>query len=138
MNVKRAPILALSAVLLAACLAACGSDADKASDNLSKAAEQFEVQRKIVGINGITDRVLFEVEGRCSLESTDSALGGTLEIVCKHGPRDFRKHFVGLSDNVTFISTQLEGIDVSVYRTRIVLKPQNLIPDFDLVTGERP
>lgn len=136
MNIKRL-IVALLAALSAATLAACSSDADKAADNLGKAAEQFEVQRKIVGINGITDRVLFEVEGRCSLESGDSALGGSLEIICKHGPRDYRKHFVGLSDNVTFISTQLKGIDVSVYRTRIILKPQNLIPDFDLVTGDQ-
>lgn len=129
--------LALLPALAAMLLTACSSDADKASHNLGKAAEQFEIQRRIVGINGITDRVLFEVEGRCSLESTDSALRGALEIVCKHGPNDYRKHFVGLSDNVTFISTQLEGIDVSVYRTRIILKPQNLIPDFDLVAGER-
>lgn len=136
MNVK---ILAVLAVFGAAVLVAgCGSDADKVADNIGKAAEQFEVQRKIVGINGITDKVLFEVEGRCSLESADSGLDGALEIVCKHGPKDYRKHFVGLSDNVTYIATQLKGIDASVYRTRIILKPQNLIPDFDLVTGERP
>lgn len=123
-------------MILAACAVAlvaggCSSDADKASKNLGKAAEQFEVQRKIVGINGITDKVLFEVEGRCSIEKEE--LG--LVVVCKHGPKDFRKHFVGLSDNVTYISTQLKGIDVSVYRTRIILKPENILPDFDLVTG---
>lgn len=113
----------------------CESDADKASHNLGKAAEQFEVQRKIIGINGITDKVLFEVEGRCSLEQND-ALPRNLEVICKHGPGNYKKHFVGLSDNVTWISTQLKGIDVSVYRTRIILKPENLIPNFDLVTGE--
>jgi hypothetical protein len=111
----------------------CTSDADKTSKNLSKAAEQFEVQRRIVGINGITDKVLFEVEGRCSIETP----GGRLEVICKHGPHDFRKHFVGLSDNVTYIAVQLEGIDVSTYRTRIILKPENIIPDFDLVTGKQ-
>lgn len=122
--------------LLTIVFAGCESDADRASVNIGKAAEQFEVQRKIVGINGITDKVLFEIEGRCSLETGESALANSLQVVCKHGPRDFRKHFVGLSDNVTFISTQLKGIDVSVYRTRIILKPENLIPNFDLVTGE--
>jgi len=40
-----------------------------------------------------------------------------------------------MSDNVFFISTQLEGVNVSEYRTKIILKPQNLVPDFDLVTG---
>lgn len=124
----------LALVLLPAALvvAGCTSDADKTSKNLSKAAEQFEVQRRIVGINGITDKVLFEVEGRCSIETPDHRL----EVVCKHGPHDFRKHFVGLSDNVTYIAVQLKGVDVSVYRTRIILKPENIVPDFDLVTGQ--
>lgn len=121
-------------IFVGALFAGCSSDADKASTNLSKAAEQFEVQRRIVGINGITDKVLFEVEGRCSLEN-GASMRGVLDVVCKHGPRDYRKHYVGLSDNVTFISTQLGGVDVSVYRTRIVIKPQNIVPDFDLVTG---
>ncbi len=133
---KRITAVALS-VMAALTLAACTSDADKASDNLSKAAEQFEVQRKIVGINGITDKVLFEVEGRCSLENGES-MRGVLDVICKHGPKDYRKHYVGLSDNVTFISTQIDGVDASVYRTRIILKPQNLVPDLDLVTGEQP
>lgn len=111
-------------------LAGCTSDADKASDNLSVAADNFEVQRLIVGINGITGDVLFSVEGRCSITRD-----GDLVVVCKHGDKDFRKHFLGLSDNVTFISTQLEGIDVSTYHTRIILKPENIIPNFDLSTS---
>jgi len=112
-------------------LTGCVSDADRTSENLSTAAEQFEVQRLIVGINGITDTVLFEVEGRCSIERD-----GDLVITCKHGADDFRKHYVGLSDNVTWVSTQLEPVDVSEYRTRIILKPENIIPNFDLETGE--
>jgi hypothetical protein len=126
---------ALAAALLV--VTGCESNADKVSDNLSKEAEKFSVQRKIVGINGITDKVLFEVEGRCSLELGES-LKDTLDVICKHGPDDYRKHFVGLSDNVTFISTQLKGLDVSEYRTKIIIKPENIVPDFDLLTGESP
>lgn len=122
-------IAGLAIALLA--LAGCASDADKASRNISTAADQFEVQRLIVGINGISDEILFSVEGRCSIERD-----GDLVVTCKHGEDDFRKHYLGLSDNVTYVSTQLEGIDVSVYHTRIVLKPQNIIPGLDLVTGE--
>lgn len=122
-------------MLMALGLSACTSDADKASENLSKAAEQFEVQRSIIGINGITDEVLFEVEGRCSLE-TGASMADTLDVICKHGEDDYRKHYVGLSDNVTFVATQIDGIDVSEYRTRIILKPENLVPNLDLVSGE--
>lgn len=130
-------VFIIVAIVAALALAGCSSDADKASENLSKEAEKFNVQRKIVGVNGITDKVLFEVEGRCSLENGKS-MAGVLDVTCKHGPDDYRKHYVGLSDNVTFISTQMKGLDVSQYRTKIILKPENLIPDFDLVTGDTP
>lgn len=132
-----------NAIKLVVCLAliaaigGCKSDADKTSENLSKAAENFEVRRNIVGINGITDKVLFEIEGRCSLEYGES-MKNTLDVICKNGPDSYEKHYVGMSDNVTFVSTQLEGYDADEYRTRIILKPQNLIPDFDLQTGDRP
>ena len=125
-------VVCLSGLMFAGC-ASTTSDADVASENLSKAAEQFEVQRRIVGVNGITDKVEFVVEGRCSIER--SALD--LEVTCKEGPRQFKKHFVGLSDNMFFIATQLQSVNVSVYRTRIILKPEGILPDFDLVTGER-
>lgn len=111
-------------------LASCSSDADKASYNVSVAAENFEVNRLIVGINGVTDEVLFSVEGRCSIERD-----GDLVVTCKEGPDEYKKHYLGLSDNVTYVSTQLEPIDVSVYHTRIILKPENIVPNFDLSTG---
>lgn len=128
-------LFAATAVLAAIPLAGCSSSADKVSDNLGKEAEAFKVQRRIVGINGITDKVLFEIEGRCSIEQND-ALPANLEVICKQGPHDYRKHFVGLSDNVTWVSTQLHGLDVSEYRTKIILKPENIVPDFDLQTGQ--
>lgn len=128
-------ITAASAIIIAALIAGCGSNADTVSDNLSKDAEKFNVQRHIVGINGITDKILFEVEGRCSLENGET-MKNTLDVICKHGPDDYRKHYVGLSDNVTFVSVQVKGIDVSEYRTKIIIKPENIVPDLDLLTGE--
>lgn len=117
-------------------LTACGSQADTVSENLSKEAEKFNVQRKIVGINGITDKVEFEVEGKCSIDASNiGGTGGSLVVTCKHGPKDYRKHYIGMSDNMFFISTQMQGIGVSEFRTKIILKPQGLIPDLDLVTG---
>lgn len=118
-------------VLLTAAANGCTSDAETVSQNLSTAADQFEVQRKIVGINGITDKPAFVVEGRCSI--TDE--GNQLEVTCKHGDDDYRKHFVGLSDNVFYVATQMDAMDVSEYRTRIIIKPESIIPDFDLETS---
>lgn len=122
-------------IAVAFLLTGCGSQADTVSDNLSKEAEKFNVQRRIVGINGVTDKVEFLVEGRCSIEGDGLGQLNALIVTCKHGPRDYRKHYVGMSDNVFFISTQLKGIAVSEYRTKIIIKPQGIVPDFDLVTG---
>ena len=115
----------------------CASDADKVAKNISTAAEQFEVQRRIVGINGITDKVEFEVEGRCSIEGDGLGSLPALVVTCKHGPHDYRKHYLTIPDNLITITTQLHGVDASVYRTRIILKPQNIVPNLDLVTGDR-
>lgn len=130
--------IALAAMaVLALVVTGCESSADKVNENLGKAAEQFEIQRRIVGINGITDKVLFTVVGRCSIESNDN-LPNNLEVICKNGPDSYEKHFVGLSDNVTWVATQLQGVDASEYRTRFIIKPENIVPDFDLITGEQP
>lgn len=123
--------IAIVIAALGLILSGCTSDAATVSRNISTAADQFEVQRRIVGINGITDNPAFEVEGRCSILDD----GNQLEVTCKHGPTDFRKHFVGLSDNVFYVATQLDGIDADAYRTRIIIKPESIIPEFDLETS---
>ena len=116
--------------------AGCGdSNADKANENIGKLCERFQCQRKILFVNSITDKVLWEVEGRCSLEQ-NAALPQNLEVICKQGPDDYKKHFLGLADNVTWISTQQKGLDVSEYRTKITFRPESIVPDLDLVTGD--
>jgi len=120
----------IAACLLAlAAVAGCSSDADVASHNISKAADNFEINRRIVFYNGITGAYILSVEGRCSLGNFDSA--GQLSVTCKTGPNAFKKHFLGLSDNVTYFAEQLEGADVSVYHYRVIFKPQTIIPDVD-------
>jgi hypothetical protein len=85
-------ILALAALLM---LGAC-TDADIASENISKAADNFEIQRRVVFYNGITGGYILSIEGLCSLGNFDS--GGRLSVTCKTGPRAYKKHFLGLSD----------------------------------------
>jgi len=105
------------------------NDADIASRNLSVAADNFEVMRRVVFYNGITGDYILSVEGLCSLGNQDSQ--GQLSVTCKTGPRAFTKHFLGLSDNVTYFAQQLENVDVSTYHHRIIFKPQSILPDID-------
>lgn len=121
-------------LLVAVIGAGCKSAADTVNDNLGKEAERFNVQRRIVGINGITDKAIFQVTGRCSLEQNDTI--NALEVICKYGPGDYRKHFIGRSDNVTFVSTQLHGLPVSEYHTEFILRPTTIVPDVKLDVGQ--
>jgi len=116
---------------LAVALTACSSDADVASYNVSKAADQFEINRRIVFYNGITDSYMLTIEGRCSLGNNDGAK--SLSVTCKTGPESYKKHFLGLSDNVTYFVEQIDGADVNVYHYRVIFKPASIIPDIDLV-----
>lgn len=136
-GMKRVTAVGAIALLGAVGLTACTTDADVASSNISKSAEQFEVERRITAINGITDAVMLEIEGRCSVETAESMLAGGLEITCKIGPNEYTKHFVGLSDNVSYVVQQLETVDVSVYHHRVILKPENPLPEFTYETGEQ-
>ena len=108
----------------------CDSAANVASRNLSKAADQFEISRRIVFYNGITDNYILEIQGRCSLGNFDSS--GELTVTCKTGPNQYKKHFLGLSDNVTFFAEQLDSENVSVDNYRVIFKPSTIIPDIDL------
>jgi hypothetical protein len=134
----RRAAIALAVLLAAVFLSSCDSDADRASENLSKSAEQFEINRRVVLFNGITDKYLLVVEGRCSVEKAESALGdGSLEVTCKIGPDQYKKHYGGLSDNVSFFVEQLEAKDVSVYHYRVLFKPENIIPDIHIQAGKQ-
>ena len=121
-------LMAVMAIILTGC-----RDADVASRNLSVAADQFEIDRRIVFFNGITDTYLLTIEGRCSIQADE--LDQQLEVVCKIGEDQFKKHFLGLSDNVSYLVEQLEPVDVSVYRYRVIFKPAVIIPDIDPELG---
>lgn len=110
-------------------LTACERDADIASRNLSQAADMFEIDRRVVFYNGITGGYILTIEGRCSLGNQDKA--GRLSVTCKTGPEQYKKHYLGLSDNVTFFAEQLESKGVSTYHYRVVFKPQSIVPDVD-------
>ena len=116
------------ALLTTGCLS---SDSDVASRNLSTAAENFEIDRRIVFYNGITGEYMLTIEGRCSIDN-QKGLPNAISVTCKVGDDLYKKHFLGLSDNVTYFVEQLEGKGVSVYHYRVIFKPQTIIPDIDI------
>ena len=119
-------------ILIVFLLAGC-TDADVASQNLSKSADMFEINRRIVFYNGITGDYILTIEGLCSLGNFDS--DGELSVTCKVGDNAYKKHFLGLSDNVTYFAEQLEPFSVDRYHYRVIFKPEIIIPDIDLETS---
>ena len=122
--------LAIGAIASLLLVAACEQrDAQVASRNLSVAADMFEIDRRVVFYNGITEGYMLTIEGKCSIKA-DRA-DNQLEVTCKTGANAYKKHFLGLSDNVTFFAEQMAAADVSVYHYRVIFKPQTIIPDID-------
>ena len=107
-----------------ALLSACSSPAYVASQNLSEAADRFQILRKIVFYNSITDTYIAEFEGFCSINDQVTQV----EVTCLVGQNQYFKHFQGLSDNVTYTAIQLEPGNVSPYHNRITLRPATVIP----------
>ena len=124
---KKALLFVLTIVMLIG-LAGCSTEADVASSNLSKAAEQFQIERRIVFYNGITDNYILSVEGRCSVEFHTLKF----EVTCKTGEKEFKKHYLGRADNVFPFVEQLKTANVSTYRYKVIFKPTTIIPDVDL------
>lgn len=116
------------ALLLGAC-----TEADTVSENLSKEADSFNVERRVVFFNGITDKYLLTIEGKCSLGNNDDAR--SLTVTCKVGEGEYKKHFLGLSDNVSFFVEQTEGENVDPYHYKVIFRPESIIPDIDLQTS---
>ncbi len=120
------------AISMVAALAGCSREADVASHNLSKAADQFQIDRRVVFYNGITNEYMLTIEGRCSIKDE----GTQLEVTCKTGQEEYKKHFLGLSDNVTYFAEQLGAARVGAYHYDVVFRPQTIIPDVDFEAGE--
>ncbi|MCK9234713.1 MAG: hypothetical protein M0R77_00195 [Gammaproteobacteria bacterium] len=112
-------------------ISGCGRDDAKiASANLSKAADNFEVMRRTVFYNGITGEYMLSIEGLCSLGKAQET--NAVTVTCKTSPRQYKKHFLGLSDNVTYFSEQMDSVNVNVHHYRVVFKPQTILPSLDI------
>ena len=121
-------IIALALLLIMG----CAQDAQIASHNLSRAGDMFELNRRVIFYNGITGEYMLSIEGRLALQK--DGMDNQLEVTCMTGPGEYKKHFLGLSDNVTYFCEQLEAAEASAYHYKVHFKPASIIPDIDLLT----
>lgn len=119
----------LAAGLVALSLTAC-DDSEIATRNLIKAADNFEVNRRIVFYNGITDTYMLEIEGRCSIDLNQN--NTAFNVICDVGNGNYKRHTLVLSDNVTAFVEQIESNKLSKNFYRVTFKPSAIIPNIDI------
>jgi len=110
-------------------LAACDGpdDAQVAKRNMAKAADNFEIMRRVVMYNAIRGENIMVSEGRCSVEAGQLRTS----VICKIGPDTFIRNFYGNSDNTVYFVEQMDPVPVNVYHYRRTFKPQAILPDID-------
>ena len=121
-------IMAIMLVLvMGLTLAGCGTEAERVSYNLSQQADNFNVVRQLTVINCIEGDVLFQMTGKMSI--TADTTDNQLEIIVEDGGT-YVKHFVGLSDNVTYVVEDLNlGANaVDKYKYTLNFNPNMWIP----------
>jgi hypothetical protein len=114
-------------------LIGCESEADTVSHNLSKSADSFEVQRRVVFFNGITDKYLLTIEGLCSLDADSEK---KISVTCKVGEGQYKKHYLGLSDNVSYFIEQTDAKYEDAFHYKVLFRPESIVPDIDLQTSK--
>ncbi len=127
--IKKLTLVSILAItLIGFMVSGCNTEADLASQNLSKDAEEFKIIRRIVFVNGITDNYIMSIEGRCSVEF----LMDKFEVTCKTDNDQYLKHYLGRADNVFPFVEQLQAADVSGSHYKVVFRPLSIIPDVDI------
>lgn len=125
---KKIIFVILAAAIATVFIVGC-SDANVARANLERAEQNFEVYRRVVFYNGINGEYILTIEGRLAI-IVDS--DGDLVVTVKTDSGQYLKHYLGLSDNVTYFSEQLEAKDTSTSQYRVIFKPSTIVPSIDI------
>lgn len=117
-------ITIIISMVLVIVLAGC-TESSRVSYNLSQQADNFNDVRQLTVINCIQGDVLFQMTGKMSIKAdiTDSQL----EVVVEENG-EYKKHFIGLSDNVTYVVEDITSGDVDKYKYTLNFNPNMWIP----------
>lgn len=123
---KKRIIVLLTTVSMMLSLTACQTEADKVSYNLSLEADNFNNVRQVTVINCLQGDVLFQMTGKMSI--TADTADNQLEIVVEDNEGGYKKHFIGLSDNVTYVVEDVTSKDVNQYKYTLNFNPKMWLP----------
>lgn len=114
-------IVVFSAVLMVSC-----SKADRVSHNLSREADELNITRRVTVINGITNQIIFQATGQMSIEYVEERK--QLNIIALGENGEYKKHIVGISDNVSYMVEDITGMKGVDTKYRLYFNPDTIVP----------
>jgi hypothetical protein len=127
MKKRLSMLLAIGIILSSAVVfSGCEDESIRVNENITQQAQNFNVYRRVTVINCIKGDTLFTMEGLMNIEADTK--DKQLEIIVETGKGKYKKHFIGLSDNVTYTVEDISGSQVSKYHYEINYNPKMWIP----------
>ena len=123
---KRNVIACILIALFVISITGCQTQAEKVSYNTSLEADNFNVVRQLTVINCIQGDVIFQMTGKMSIQPDPAQ--NQLEVIVEDENGNYQKHFIGLSDNVTYTVEQLRAADVENYKYTLNFNPKMWLP----------
>ena len=129
MKKRMAVVAMMAAIMMTGC-----NKAERVSYNLSQEADNFNDIRQITVINCLQGDVLFQMTGKMSI--TADTADNQLEVVVEDENGEYKKHFIGLSDNVTYVLEDITAGDVDRYKYTLNFNPKMWLPPVGIETIE--
>lgn len=101
--------------------------AENVNHNLSQAADNFQVARKITVYNARTDLIVMEMEGYMSISNNSTS---ELVVTCKTGANEYKKNYVYLNEYVIYVVEDITGTVTDPYHYKIHF--YGAMPDIDM------
>lgn len=125
-NLKKILSVLCLVLIIGLLFTGCQTEADKVSYNLSMQADNFNDVRQLTVINCLKGDVIFQMTGKMSIQPDPAQ--NQLEIIVEDEYGDYKKHFVGLSDNVTYLVEDITSGEVAKYKYTLNFNPDMWLP----------
>lgn len=119
MNIKK--IIAAMALAVALVTVSGCRESDRVSHNISQAADNFNVTRKITVINVRDDTVLYELIGNFAMTNEGN---NELSVISEVAEGQYKKDFIYLSEWTTYIVQDVSGAYVDKYHYEVNILPK--------------
>ena len=125
---KKILVIIMAIMLIGTCFVftSCTA-AENVNHNLSQAADNFQVVRRITVYNARTDLIVMEMEGYMSISNNSTS---ELVVTCKTGEGQYKKNYVYLNEYVIYVVEDITGTVTDPYHYKIHF--YGAIPDIDI------